>query len=234
MQLRLSKFQFTHPRGVRHVFPSIASSAIPVSIHAPTRGATSNVILSISNRDCFNSRTHAGCDTLTFASLDFLPPFQFTHPRGVRLKNIWEMDPDRGFNSRTHAGCDRLITNGNLTDVEFQFTHPRGVRLDGFVHSLPLYCFNSRTHAGCDIHIETITLTGFRFNSRTHAGCDAWAVGGIHEVFEFQFTHPRGVRRTLLGFLIINELSNIICEVNNFIPNFKYIFQYYWLLADFQ
>ncbi len=83
------------------------------------------------------------------------------------------MDPDRGFNSRTHAGCDRLITNGNLTDVEFQFTHPRGVRLDGFVHSLPLYCFNSRTHAGCDIHIETITLTGFRFNSRTHAGCDA-------------------------------------------------------------
>ena len=34
------KFQFTHPRGVRHRHMRRAGGEVPVSIHAPTRGAT--------------------------------------------------------------------------------------------------------------------------------------------------------------------------------------------------
>ena len=88
--------------------------------------------------------------------------------------------------------------------------------------------FNSRTHAGCDFKffggdfVKVAVSIHAPTRGATYAG-----IASCPALLAFQFTHPRGVRRTLLGFLIINELSNIICEVNNFIPNFKYIFQYY-------
>ncbi len=77
-----------------------------VSIHAPTRGATYIDI---------------GTDkTIT--------QFQFTHPRGVRLAEM--------YNPIIH--------------IEFQFTHPRGVRQLRDRILLVGLGFNSRTHAGCD------------------------------------------------------------------------------------
>ena len=33
-----------------------------------------------------------------------------------------------------------------------------------------------------------------RFNSRTREGCDRWVRPPHHEFFQFQFTHPGGVR----------------------------------------
>ena len=58
---RLIMFQSTHPRGVRHLASGDHDGKHPVSIHAPTRGATA-------------------LDS-TVKSLNM---FQSTHPRGVR------------------------------------------------------------------------------------------------------------------------------------------------------
>jgi len=56
------KFQSTHPRGVRLLFPIRLLSYKPISIHAPTGGATAgyaDFAIGIYN---FNPRTHGGCD----------------------------------------------------------------------------------------------------------------------------------------------------------------------------
>ena len=56
------EFQSTHPRGVRPILSSISSLGLPISIHAPTRGATPSW-------RCWS---------------DSELKFQSTHPRGVR------------------------------------------------------------------------------------------------------------------------------------------------------
>ena len=105
--LKNSVFQSTHPHGVRHIVANELAQMRSVSIHAPTRGATSTrktfsdgewfqsthphgVRLSISNSidtkiTCFNPRTHTGCDNL----------------RSEITKSMSR------FNPRTHTGCDQ-------------------------------------------------------------------------------------------------------------------------------
>ena len=100
-----------------------------VSIHAPTRGATVFTAITEYALYGFNSRTHAGCDTVVRMARAMRLEFQFTHPRGVR----------------------QVERRSELHTSMFQFTHPRGVRHlhpDCNLRVLPR--FNSRTHAGCD------------------------------------------------------------------------------------
>ena len=59
-----------------------------VSIHAPTWGATYNILLSLTSVLCFNPRTHMGCDRLTTEVATITALFQSTHPHGVRHKSL--------------------------------------------------------------------------------------------------------------------------------------------------
>ena len=99
-------FQSTHPLGMRpHVF-WWTSVRVIVSIHAPTRDATlisENTSMDILfqsthplgmrlcadsakvSLDCFNPRTHSGCDRVTPRVYLWLMEFQSTHPLGMRL-----------------------------------------------------------------------------------------------------------------------------------------------------
>ncbi len=100
-------FQFTHPRGVRLI---LAPTCNPLAIG-------------------FNSRTHAGCDIISFNEQYIYFPVSIHAPtRGATfsfrqlsmLQNVSIHAPTRGatsgrdipdrvlhcFNSRTHAGCD--------------------------------------------------------------------------------------------------------------------------------
>ena len=121
------KFQSTHPRGVRlnmkivyvpPVFVSIhaptrgatsgrlaAAVAAHVSIHAPTRGATVFFFAIFSCFLCFNPRTHEGCDG--------------------KIERLGEWSV-----VSIHAptrGATPIVTCSPLKLV-FQSTHPRGVR----------------------------------------------------------------------------------------------------------
>ena len=77
-----------------------------VSIHAPTKGATSLFLQLPSNRGCFNPRTHEGCDP--------------------RPSQCWPCPPC--FNPRTHEGCDVNQPEHTKIQPVFQSTHPRRVR----------------------------------------------------------------------------------------------------------
>ena len=110
--------------------------------------------------------------------------FQFTHPGGVRL----------------------LKNSPYPLTLEFQFTHPGGVRLIPREASSSTPSFNSRTREGCDqkqaevqgclrVSIHAPGRGATEFKEATHLG------------YEFQFTHPGGVRQehylaseTLAGF----------------------------------
>ena len=69
-------------------FPVFTYSSIPVSIHAPTRGATHTTGDYTTISECFNPRTHTGCDS----------------------NNSYSVGYSSSFNPRTHTGCDMMRT----------------------------------------------------------------------------------------------------------------------------
>ena len=165
-------FQFTHPRGVRLLQCSGSDGAgqrfnsrtregcdvaqggadhwDEVSIHALARGATSLSSIPSGLFDKFQF-THPRGVRLRIHSLpSAFSLFQFTHPRGVRpffygrskYVLLFQFTHPRGV--RHSRSVPRGVTE------EFQFTHPRGVRRGHRMGRLDTLCFNSRTHEGCD------------------------------------------------------------------------------------
>ena len=125
--LQRSRFQFTHPGGVR---PTSQRG------HCPA--------------DCFNSRTREGCDKEAKNSGLVSSLFQFTHPGGVRLHIFPELReylrvsihaPGRGATGRPTQRIRQKQVSIHAPGrgatayigvvywlIVFQFTHPGGVR----------------------------------------------------------------------------------------------------------
>ncbi len=144
---------------------------------------------------CFNPRTHAGCDKVASTTDDGNLWFQSTHPRGVRLERpVITISSFYRFNPRTHAGCDRKPkSHSKLLQVSIH-APTRGATGDGFTGKDIKRSFNPRTHAGCDMENAESLLSVCCFNPRTHAGCDQICLTKSRCRFVFQSTHPRGVR----------------------------------------
>ena len=144
----------------------------PVSIHAPTRGATEARVAFFDER-LFQSThprgvrpalggydvkvtivsIHAPTRGATCTAWGRRPPrpFQSTHPRGVRRGPARASGTPSGFNPRTHAGCDSRAPPQETPLSVFQSTHPRGVRQVGPIIG-PL--------KGVSIHAPTRGATG--------------------------------------------------------------------------
>ena len=120
-----------------------------VSIHAPTRGATE---IQNANDWSFEVSIHAPTRGATKNPpwTSNLQMFQSTHPRGVRLDNIFNTNGTASFNPRTHEGCDLICTLLKRCFM-FQSTHPRGVRHLKISTISRALSFNPRTHEGCDL-----------------------------------------------------------------------------------
>ena len=101
-----SVFQSTHLHEVRLQRNAVELWLYPVSIHAPTRGATS----------CFKRYS----DSLKFQS---------THLHEVRLLRQGASKRHRCFNPRTYTRCDVSSQSFSRTINEFQSTHLHEVRL---------------------------------------------------------------------------------------------------------
>ena len=148
---RCSMFQSTHPHGVRHKTLWVSCFLNYVSIHAPTRGATSQFLRYFALSSCFNPRTHTGCDVFSDEYLLAFIKFQSTHPHGVRPDFVEVHVLWKSFNPRTHTGCDVTNPTSSPFKSEFQSTHPHGVRRPRFPCSIGIRAsFNPRTHTGCD------------------------------------------------------------------------------------
>jgi len=105
----LKTFQSTRPRRARLYNQINNPVAIPVSIHAPTQGATFQFPAFQRPVHRFNPRAHAGRDK-TARSL---------------LSSVSR------FNPRAHAGRDQRKTVKSLQRTRFQSTRPRRARLIG-------------------------------------------------------------------------------------------------------
>jgi len=106
LQNILSKtFQSTRPRGARRSLAAIFQLRLPVSIHAPTRGATSAWAPQIK---ILRVSIHAPTRGATVSCLydDGPGPFQSTRPRGARRDGDDRGLLRTGFNPRAHAGRD--------------------------------------------------------------------------------------------------------------------------------
>ena len=126
-------------------------------------------------------------------------PFQFTHPRGVRLNiSMKSCDFDRvSIHAPTRGATPRSVVNRHSAAVVSIHAPTRGATFRPRGTRGVSQRFNSRTHAGCDKCgcTEDIQLYGFQF---THPrGVRLPYASNISYHLRFQFTHPRGVRHPL-------------------------------------
>ena len=168
-------FQSTHPWRVRLQGSTTGGAIIYISIHAPTRGATTNTTYPVATQSKFQSTHPWRVRHFLWAVLKQPPKISIHAPTGSATQ-YWCIFQNYQcyFNPRTHEGCDirnplvfviwwlfqsthprrvrRLLNKSLGTQYQFQSTHPRRVRLVlNLIINLFLFYFNPRTHEGCDL-----------------------------------------------------------------------------------
>ena len=155
------------PTGRRHTL------YVPISIHAPTRGATESTCKSSCILSYFNPRSHEGSDDGFKGDSYKRDLFQSTLPRGerllrsgfCRLKNTISIHaPTRGatgnpiriqnfkqnFNPRSHEGSDhRVVKRINVVQISIH-APTRGATGSRHSHNAGAGNFNPRSHEGSD------------------------------------------------------------------------------------
>jgi len=146
---RCGKFQSTRPRGARRCVCVMTAYRSPVSIHAPTRGATASTVHC---RQAAPVSIHAPTRgaTVNVATIK-------------RWMNVSIHAPTRGATDPR---------SGLSFEVSFQSTRPRGARhISGMANPVG-NGFNPRAHAGRDSPYIRYRSLMNRFNPRAHAGRD--------------------------------------------------------------
>ena len=142
-------FQFTRPRGGATSRTCNLSANAAVSIHAPARGATQGGHQGRRVIGRFNSRAREGRDCcisgkIASARVSIHAPargatalgrlpfvfrkFQFTRPRGARLREPRRVRFDLAFQFTRPRGARRPPSWRRGRRLAFQFTRPRGAR----------------------------------------------------------------------------------------------------------
>ncbi len=104
------RFQSTHPHGVRPPYSIHYDFLLPVSIHAPTRGATGRYLPSGNIQLSFNPRTHTRCDAIV-PLLNTLRIVSIHAPtRGATMLYKIALTSCLRFNPRTHTRCDCIAS----------------------------------------------------------------------------------------------------------------------------
>ena len=121
-----------------------------ISIHAPTRGATlfwwpEGVLLSY-----FNPRSHEGSDMIAPYDWQLLQVFQSTLPRGERLGMSYTDPVKQEFQSTLPRGERHMLPPSEAFREKFQSTLPRGERRENLTTIVTIVNFNPRSHEGSD------------------------------------------------------------------------------------
>ena len=130
--------------------------------------------------------------------------FQSTHPRGVRLTNKYLKSMKVSFNPRTHEGCDDTLA----------------------VYLYLFFCFNPRTHEGCDSLFSIFFYSKIVSIHAPTRGATVYTYKPENPKYQFQSTHPRGVRlylsnalAALPAFQSTHPRGVRPFEIQNFFPN---------------
>ena len=122
-------FQSTHPRGVRRSQDIKLHGGTPISIHAPTWGATLVSVV----------KSHIGVISI------HAPTWGATVKSRHAVRQVLI-----SIHAPTWGATLFLRSSGDTH--RFQSTHPRGVRRISTCSAVVLFYFNPRTHVGCDLH----------------------------------------------------------------------------------
>ena len=114
-ELRETKFQSTHPRGVRHLRPHEDQVYQSVSIHAPAWGATTGGLHGHVPFHGFNPRTRVGCDFRCTCRASRACGFNPRTRVGCDILLLRTLPVVLGFNPRTRVGCD--LRMGELVPI---------------------------------------------------------------------------------------------------------------------
>ena len=170
----MSRFQSTHPRGVRLITIACLKLSIRFQSTHP-RGV----------RPPFPAHLRRSC------------LFQSTHPRGVRpAESGKRFLAKKHFNPRTHVGCDICRQN---TSCQWSHFNPRthvGCDIALLKIVRMLRNFNPRTHVGCDVAPVLPVGRGVHISIHAPTWGATYSSSNAGWVFTFQSTHPRGVRHS--------------------------------------
>ena len=140
----LSEFQSTLPRRERLTFFTFLPLVVVISIHAPTKGATNQTLLTIIYISNFNPRSHEGSDI--FQNLRFSSSilFQSTLPRRERhrLADMAVTLVKISIHAPTKGATKSYLLLHQL-HLRFQSTLPRRERLITNCCVCGLYLFQS-------------------------------------------------------------------------------------------
>jgi len=113
---RGNRFQSTRPRRARRGKAPFGSIVVyPVSIHAPTQGATWYWLSRCGTTVCFNPRAHAGRDHILLSYIPLALRFQSTRPRRARQILI-DVHPAGVVFQSTRPRRARHIKTGTMPD----------------------------------------------------------------------------------------------------------------------
>ena len=173
-----AQFQSTRPRGARRLRGASGTARGPVSIHAPTRGATRRQVLVCRHMVVSIHAPTRGATPYTSTPAYFGFTFQSTRPRGARRPRARARTRARAsFNPRAHEGRDRCSWA----------CRPARRR------------FNPRAHEGRDkAKYEPLTVV-MSFQSTRPRGARRGVDAIVTNVEVFQSTRPRGARPVALG-----------------------------------
>jgi len=173
-------FQSTPPRGGRRIRQLRLSCRLPVSIHAPARGAT--------------YPRPRGVEVLVVS---------IHAPARGATRHHWGLQTTpTGFNPRPREGGDVDSLRDQLSAQKFQSTPPRGGR--------PGTCSRGPASSPVSIHapargatliLRSESLTIRRFNPRPREGGDELVRKEIMYPYMFQSTPPRGGRRSQMPIM---------------------------------
>ena len=145
-----------------------------ISIHAPQWGATHPAAVVPRGRHISIHAPQWGATLARVSVKPFKPPFQSTHPSGVRRQ-----------------GSLKIV----LLESKFQSTHPSGVRpalprqsLGHLVISIHAPQWGATTPGGSRRHQPIISIHAPQWGATTHDH------GPQTNIPQFQSTHPSGVR----------------------------------------
>ena len=189
-----------------------------ISIHAPTRGATSVFRCMTSSNGYFNPRSHEGSDSPLSVAWLLLVNFNprshegsdedaakaaeklkisiHAPTRGATTRALIPHSPIINFNPRSHEGSDWNHAEGRSSHGRFQSTLPRGER-----RHTPC---SSSCHSSISIHAPTRGATmspegsDYSYAISIHAptrGATSFCSVPPEIAFLFQSTLPRGERQ---------------------------------------
>ena len=95
----------------------------------------------------------------------------------------------------------RYVSSLSIPFFLFQSTHPRGVRRYVSSLSIPFFCFNPRTHEGCDSLFSIFFYSKIVSIHAPTRGATVYTYKPENPKYQFQSTHPRGVRLYLSNAL---------------------------------